>query len=100
MSQSPDDELLIVDAPERQRYEALLESRVVGFTEYRVVRDNRVILLHTEVDPIVSGQGIGGRLAAGALDDIRARGLTATVKCPFISTWLQRHPEYEDILTG
>ena len=98
MNQSRDDDLLIVDAPERQRYEAILDDRLVGYAEYRLVRGNRVILFHTEVDPTVSGKGIGGRLAEGALDDVRARGLNVTVKCPFIAAWLRRHPEYTDIV--
>ena len=89
-------DLQILDAPERRRYEAVLDGRVVGFTEYRRVR-GRLIFVHTEVDPAMEGRGIAGRLAAGALDQVRAQGLRFTVKCPFIAAWLERHPEYEDI---
>lgn len=89
-------ELRIVDVPAAQRYEARFGDAVVGFSEYRRVRD-RVIFLHTEVDPAFEGRGFGGRLAAGALDDIRARGLAFTAKCPFISAYLERHREYEDL---
>jgi predicted GNAT family acetyltransferase len=91
-----DDGLRIVDDPANRRYEARLGEAVVGFSEYRRV-GNRLIFLHTEVDPALEGRGIGGRLAASALDDVRARGLTFTVKCPFIAAYLERHPEYEDI---
>jgi predicted GNAT family acetyltransferase len=91
-SASPD--LRIVDLPASQRYEAQLGGRPVGFSEYRRVGD-RLIFLHTEVDPAFEGRGFGGRLAAGALDDVRARGLTITVKCPFIASYIARHPEYE-----
>lgn len=90
------DDLRIVDVPERQRYEAVLDGRVVGFTEYRRVR-GRLIFIHTEVDPAMKGRGVAGRLAAGALDDVRAQGLRFTAKCPFIAAWLERHPQYEDI---
>jgi hypothetical protein len=88
--------LEVVDNPARQRYEGRLGGRVVGFTEYRRVR-GRVIFVHTEVDPEMEGKGVGGKLAAGALDDVRTQGLTFSVKCPFIASWLRRHPEYEDI---
>lgn len=91
-----DDDLCIVDDPAGQRYVARLGDEIVGFSEYRRVR-GRLIFLHTEVYPAFEGRGIGGRLAAGALDDVRARGLTFTVKCPFIAAYLQRHPEYEDL---
>ena len=90
------DDLVVVDQPAEQRYEARLGDDVVGFTEYRRVR-GRVIFFHTEVDPAFAGQGIGGRLVAGALDDARARGLRITVKCPFIAAFVKRHTEYGDL---
>jgi predicted GNAT family acetyltransferase len=96
MSDPGADDLTVVDEPDRQRYVARLDDRVVGFAEYRRV-DGRVILFHTEVDPSVEGRGVGGRLAAGVLDDIRARGLRVTIKCPFIAAWVARHPGYADL---
>lgn len=97
MSSTSDDGLIVVDVPERQRYEAVLDGRTVGYTEYRNLR-GRLIFFHTEVDPSMEGRGIGSRLAAGALDDVRARGLRFSSKCPFISAWLTRHHEYDDIV--
>jgi hypothetical protein len=96
MTASPDDELRVIDEPSRQRYEARLGQRVVGFAEYRAVR-GRLILFHTEIDPAFEGRGVGGRLARGTLDDIRTRGLKVTVKCPFIGAFIERHPEYQDL---
>jgi predicted GNAT family acetyltransferase len=90
-------ELEVVDNPTEQRFEARRDGRVVAFAQYRRVR-GRLVFFHTEVDPAFEGQGIGSRLAAGALDDVRAHGLTIGVKCPFIAAYLQRHPEYEDLL--
>ena len=95
-----DGELRVLDVPAQQRYEARLGDDVVGFSEYRRVERDRIILFHTEVDPAFEGKGFGGRLAAGVLDDIRARGICATVKCPFISAYLKRHREYDDLLTS
>ena len=99
MTQGADDGLNVVDQPANQRYEARLGDQVVGYTEYRRVQGDRMILFHTEVDPAFEGRGFGARLAAGALDDVRARGLRLTVKCPFIAAYVKRHPEYEDLLT-
>lgn len=97
MTASGDDGLRIADEPGRQRYEARVGDDVVGFIEYRAVSGRR-ILLHTEVDPSVEGRGVGSRLVSGALDDIRARGLLVTVKCPFVAAFLERHPGYRDLL--
>jgi len=92
-----DDGFRVVDEPARQRYEARLGDDVVGFVEYRSVRGRR-ILFHTEVDPSMEGRGVGGRLVAGVLDSIRAEGRRITVKCPFVAAFLERHPEYRDVL--
>ena len=92
-------EIRIVDNPGERRYEALLEDRVVGVSEYHLVGD-QIIFLHTEVDPSVEGLGVGSRLAKGALDDVRQRGLKVVAECPFIAAWLKRHREYADLLAG
>lgn len=94
------DGLQVVDEPGRRRYEARLGDAVVGFVEYRTMRDGRRILLHTEVDPAMEGRGIGSRLVAGVLDDIRARAIPVTVKCPFVIAYLERHPADRDLLAG
>jgi predicted GNAT family acetyltransferase len=84
--------LAIVDTPDAHRYEARIDERVVGFSRYRRT-GNRILFQHTEVDPAYEGQGIGSRLASGALDDALARGLHVIVGCPFIGAYLKRHPE-------
>ena len=100
MSDDPSNEpdsLRVVDNPGARRYEAVLGDQLVGFADYRPAT-GRLIFIHTEIDPAFEGRGYGSRLAKGALDDVRARGLKATVHCPFISTYLERHREYDDIV--
>lgn len=97
MTAPGDDGVRIADEPGRQRYEARFGDDVVGFIEYRSVRGRR-ILIHTEVDRSVEGRGVGSRLVSWALDDVRARGLAITVKCPFVTAFLERHPEYGDLV--
>jgi uncharacterized protein len=93
----PSDDLRIVDNPEKHRYDAVLGETVVGFAEYRRAA-GRLILVHTEVDPAFEGRGFGARLAAGVLTDLRTRGLRATVHCPFIKSYIQRHHEFDDVV--
>ena len=99
MSATAGDDVRIVDEPGRQRYEARVGDVVAAFLEYRSV-GTRTILVHTEVDASMEGRGIGGRLVAGALDDLRARGRRITVKCPFVAAFLERHPGYRDLVAG
>ena len=81
------------------RYEVSLDGEPAGFAEYRL-RDGRVIFTHTEVDSAFEGHGLGSSLARGALDDVRNRGLKAVPLCPFIAAYIERHPEYQDLVAG
>jgi predicted GNAT family acetyltransferase len=84
--------------PVRHRYNALVAgAEVSGFVDYQETSD-LVVLTHTEVDQSFEGRGVGSALARAALDDVRERELKALVICPFILTWLRRHPEYVDVL--
>jgi predicted GNAT family acetyltransferase len=90
-------DLVIVDNPAESRYEARLGDRVVGSSEYEI-GEWTITFTHTETDPALEGRGIGSRLAAGALDDVRERGFRVVARCPFIAAWIRRHREYADLL--
>jgi predicted GNAT family acetyltransferase len=96
----PVEEIQVVDIADRRRYEARIGERVLGFVTYKLdPAVDRITLVHTEVLPDAEGMGVGSRLARGALEDARARGLKVTVVCPFITAYLRRHPgEYEDLV--
>ena len=57
-------------------------------------------LQHTEVDDAHEGKGFGGKLAQGVLDDVRRRGLHVTPSCPFIKKWIDKHPDYADLVAA
>ena len=38
------------------------------------------------------------KLARYALDDARSRGLRVRPRCPFIKSWIRRHPDYQDLV--
>lgn len=57
-----------------------------------------IVFTHTAVPPALEGRGIGGRLVRGALDQARDRGLKVAPQCPFVRAYVERHPEYRDLL--
>jgi uncharacterized protein len=89
--------IAVQDNPGESRYELLLDEQVVGEILYRLAPDH-VVLLHTEVLPSLEGKGLGAQLVAGALDDIRARGLRVVPYCPFVRSYIRRHPDYADLV--
>lgn len=86
----------VIDVPERQRYEAVREGEAIGFAAYQRT-ENLVVFTHTEVDPSLEGQGIGGALIRGALDHVRGLGLQVLPICPFVQAWMRRNPGYADL---
>jgi len=90
-------EIVVQDNPDEQRYELLVDCSLLGALQYRP-RPDAVALIHTEVSPSLEGRGLAARLVAGALDDIRARGLQVVPICPFVRTYIRRHPDYADLV--
>ncbi len=89
-------EVTVRDNRERSRYEALLDERVVGIADYRVVGD-RVEFPHTEVEPALRGRGIAAQLVGVALADVRAAGRDIVAQCSYVVDYVQDHPEYQSM---
>ena len=86
-----------IDAPDHHRYELRSGDELVGFIAYRL--NGEVIrLIHTEVLPAFNGQGHAATLARAALDDARSRGLTVRPDCPYVASYIRKHPEYADLV--
>ena len=58
----------------------------------------RITITHTEVPTGLRGRGIGSVLVSGALDTAHAHGLKVVSRCPFVSAYLGKHPEYNDLV--
>jgi predicted GNAT family acetyltransferase len=57
-----------------------------------------ITFTHTEVPPALGGRGVGSTLVHGALELVRAQGLKVASKCPFVSAYLGKHPEFNDLV--
>jgi predicted GNAT family acetyltransferase len=88
----------VVDHPEARRFELPLGDDIAA-AYYRVQGDT-VVLTHTEVPQRYSGQGIGTRLAEAVFEKIGRSGRKAIPKCPFMSRFATRHPEYAKLIVG
>jgi predicted GNAT family acetyltransferase len=85
------------DATERERYEITVGGEAAGYTAYRTHAD-LIALVHTEVDPRFQGRGLADRLIRFALHDARARRLGVLPYCPFVRTFIERNPEYAELV--
>ena len=92
-----DNEPLIVDNTQEQRYELWVGEVRAGVIEYDT-EPGVVVLIHTEIDPPFEGRGLATKLIAGAMEDIRARSLKVVPICPVVRAYLRRHPEDRDLV--
>ena len=88
---------VLSDVPDQHRYEVRVDDVLAGFAVYHRI-GGRIYLVHTEVDPAFEGKGIGSALAKGVLDAERAAGEPVVPLCPFMRGYIDRHPDYADVV--
>jgi predicted GNAT family acetyltransferase len=88
----------VIDNRASGRFELPLGDGM-AHVDYRT-ENGRLVLAHTEVPQAYAGQGIGSRLARGALEHARARGVPVEIRCPFLQAYVARHPEFADLTGG
>ncbi len=82
---------------DENRYELHVNGSRIGLIDY--LRGGDVVeLTHTEVDPAHGGKGYAADLAVFALEDIRDAGLTVTPTCSYIARYIERHPEFANLV--
>ncbi|MCW8981842.1 MAG: N-acetyltransferase, partial [Altibacter sp.] len=70
-----------------------------GVIEYIRAQD-KMYLTHTEVPDALEGKGIASSMAKYALEQIKDEGLKLVPLCPFIASYVKRHPEYKTLLAA
>jgi predicted GNAT family acetyltransferase len=90
---------LVEENPAQRRFEILVDDALAGFTAY-VPRGEVLVFTHTEVDERYQNMGVGSALIGGTLDQIRERGGRIVTQCEFMTRFIQRHPEYADLVVS
>jgi uncharacterized protein len=88
----------VIDDVRRHRFEVVVDGEV-AFINYKVEGD-RLILVHTEVPKALSGRGLGTALVRSALNEARRRGQRIVPECEFVFAFIQRNPEFKDLVAG
>jgi predicted GNAT family acetyltransferase len=86
----------VTDNSAQKRFELKAGDHIA--MAYYTLAPGTITFTHTEVPKQLSGQGIGSRLARGALEQVRARGLKVVAKCPFIAAFIGKNPEFAGLL--
>jgi predicted GNAT family acetyltransferase len=89
-------DLPLLDNAGSHRFE-LTVQQATAFTEYGN-REEAIALFHTEVPPQLEGQGVGSALVEKVLTEIERRQRLLIPLCPFVTSYLKRHPEWQRLV--
>ncbi|MFC7340414.1 GNAT family N-acetyltransferase [Saccharopolyspora griseoalba] len=87
----------VVDNADESRFEIRVDGSTAGFAEYKLSPE-KIAFTHTEIDESYSGRGLAGALVRSALDDVSSRGLAVLPFCPYVRSWIAKHPDYVDLV--
>lgn len=93
------DESGMINNKKEFRFEIALPDGEIARMDYRWLKGN-IVLMHTLVPASGRGKGVGAALVKSVLDYIRAQNLKMIVYCPYVTKYLNEHPEYKDLLAG
>jgi predicted GNAT family acetyltransferase len=88
----------VVHNPAASRFEAEVEGRLCR-ADYRMDGDT-MLVVHTEVAPILEGQGIAGELVREVFAHAQREGLKVAPMCSYVRAWARRHPEVAGLLAA
>jgi predicted GNAT family acetyltransferase len=98
MTAEPVEDVEVRDNPAAHRFELRVGSALAGVLRYRVTGAEQRALDHTEVEPQFEGQGLARRLVGEVLDTARADGWSVLPYCPFVRSYLDKHPVYAELV--
>ena len=90
------DDVTVENNEAAQRFEVKVGNQL-AVVEYRRAGNN-IIFTHTGVPPALEGQGIASKLARSALEYAQQQQLTVFPFCPFVASYIRRHPEYQGLV--
>jgi predicted GNAT family acetyltransferase len=89
-------DLEVIHNTEARRFEIHYDDEMARL-EYHL-RGPSIVYTHTVVPVVLEGHGIAGRLAKEALDYARDSGLSVVPLCPYVADYIDKHPEYRDLV--
>ena len=71
----------------------------LAYLTYRM-RKKTMFFMHTKVPDELAGQGIASGLALAALNFAKDHKYAIAVMCPFVSGFVEKHPEWYELYDG
>ncbi|NEN07787.1 GNAT family N-acetyltransferase [Diaminobutyricibacter tongyongensis] len=97
MDVKPEFDFGLVDDVEHGVYVAFVGDTEIGGITYSLL-GTRVVLLAASVYPEYRHQGVATEMIRRILEIIRSQNRTVTIICPIVRTFIDSHPQYEDLV--
>jgi uncharacterized protein len=92
------DNLTVTHNEKAQRFELLFDDLRSVLTYHRF--PDRIVLVHTEVPQPLENHGLAAKLTRFALDFARANHLRVVPLCLYVSNFIRKNPEYQDLVSS
>jgi hypothetical protein len=79
-----------------KRFEAEVQG-LKALVVYKLI-PGRMLIQHTEVPHELEGRGLAAKLTQVALEYARSQSLQVVPACSYTSSYMAKHPEYNDLL--
>lgn len=90
-------DLNLTENTDKKRFEVEVDGQT-AFVEYILNSRKMIYLTHTEVPRNLEGGTIGSTMVGQILEIIEDRELQLVPLCPFVATYIRRHPEWKRLL--
>ncbi|TVQ21303.1 MAG: N-acetyltransferase [Spirochaetaceae bacterium] len=87
----------VIHDPERHRF-LVHELGHEAYLSYYELPDKVLDLAETQTPNEIRGRGIATAMIRFALDYARQHGYRVVPGCPFVRTYIDRHPQFADLL--
>lgn len=81
----------------QSQFETTIDGHT-GYTAYELEDPDRIVFTHTIVPPELEGRGVASAIVTHALNHARESKLKVVPQCTYVSSFIKRHPEYQDLL--
>ena len=79
-------------------FKAVDESHEAGRLVYTYAGQDKIIIEHTDVNPVFKGKGVGKHVVLAAVNYARDKKIKIMPLCPFANSVFEKTPEINDVL--
>ncbi|HJR81116.1 MAG TPA: GNAT family N-acetyltransferase [Anaerolineales bacterium] len=86
------EKLEVIHVPAKNRFETWIDNQLSKLDYF--LDEDTMVITHVGVYPEHRGQGVAGKITEAALKYAEENSLRVIPMCPYVATYIRRHPHY------